>query len=120
PLARPPLPRPAAPAGAVPEREGRPADPGRRLPDPPPPRRGGGARPHPRPPPHPQAFLRHSPARGRRRPQIRSRNARPRRSLHDRALHARIRYEAPRVVLPGTSTCPPEDVVRREVTVDPH
>ena len=31
-----------------------------------------------------------------------------------------IRYEAPRVVFPGTSTCPPEDVVRREVTIDPH
>ena len=34
PLTRPPLPRPPPPARALPEREGRPADPRRRLPDP--------------------------------------------------------------------------------------
>ncbi len=57
PLTRPPLPRPAAPAGAVPEREGRPADPRRRVPDPAPARREGRPRPAARPPAH---LLRHS------------------------------------------------------------
>ena len=51
----------------------------------------GRPRPHSRPPAPPPPFVRHSLARGRRRPQIRSRNARACRSLHYRALHPRIR-----------------------------
>ena len=39
---------------------------------------------------------------GRRRPALSAGDARPRRSRHDRALHARIRSAASRVVFPGT------------------
>ena len=46
-------------------------------------------------------LVRHAPARGRRRPTERPGDARPRRSRHDRALHARDRPQAPRGVLLG-------------------
>ena len=107
PRARPALPRPPPPAGAVPERPGRPADPRRRLPDPAPARGEGRARAGARPPAPAPALVRDAPARGRRRPAQRPGDARPRRPGHDRALHPRLRPAPPRVVLPGPSARAP-------------
>ena len=53
-----------------------------------------------RPPASAPPLLRDPPARGRRRPALRSGDARARRSGDDRALHPRIRSAPPRVVLP--------------------
>ena len=101
PLARAPVPRPPPPARALPERPRRPSDPGRGLPDPPQARREGRPRPAPRPPAPPAPLLRHAPAGGRRRPQIRSRNARPCRSFDNGAVHPRNRSATSGVVLPS-------------------
>ena len=104
---RPAAPRPPAPPRALPERARRRAHAGGRLPHPAPPGREGGPRPAPHPPAPAPPLVRHPPARGRRRPTQRSGDARPCRSRDDRALHARNRSQASRVVLPGTSPCTP-------------
>ena len=91
PRPRPPLPRRPAPAGALPERARRRADPRRRLPHPAPARRDGGPRAGPGPPPSAAPLLRDPPAGGRGRPALRAGDAGPRRSGHHRALHPRIR-----------------------------
>ena len=72
-----------------------------RVPHPPPPRREGRARARARPPAPAPPLVRDPPARGRRRPPLRAGDARARRPLHDRALHARLRPP------------PPGDVLRR-------
>ncbi len=81
----------APPARALPERPRRTAHPGRGVPHPAQARGEGRARPTARPPPPPAAFLRDASARGRRRPPLRSRNARTCRSFHHRDLHPRNR-----------------------------
>ena len=101
PLPRPALPRPPAPAGALPQREGRRADPLGRVPDPAPARRDRRARGRARASPPAPALVRHAPARGRRRPAQRAGDARPRRPEHHRALHARHRPAAAGGLLPG-------------------
>ena len=94
-LDKPPPPR------ALPERQGRPADARRRVPDPAPPGRESGPRADADPSAPAPPLVRNAPARGRRRPTQRPGDARPRRSRHDRALHARHRPQAPRGVLLG-------------------
>ena len=124
PRARSPVPRPAPPAGAVPERARRPAHARRRLPHPAPPRRQGRARARAHPPAPPAPLVRDAPARGRRRPARGSGDARACRSRDDRALHARIRSQAARVVFPGAPACAPFEArnTSKEVGMhlDPH
>ena len=86
------------------------------LPDPAPPRREGGPRAAARPPAPPPPLVRDPPARGRRRPTQRPGDAGPRRPLHDRALHARIRSKASGVVLPSAPTCAQEHDSRKDVS----
>ena len=100
-------PRPAPPPGALPQRPGRRAHARRRVPDPAPARREGRPRAGARPPAPASPLVRDPPTRGRRRPEKRSGDARPCRSRHDRALHARNRSAAPGVVLPGAPTRAP-------------
>ena len=99
----------APPAGAVPQRARRAAHPRRRLPHPPAPRResraGAGTRPSAPAPP----LVRDAPARGRRRPTRGTGDARACRSRDDRALHARIRSPAARVVFPSAPACAPQE-----------
>ncbi len=102
---RPPSPRPPRPGRAVPERARRPAHPGRRVPDPASARGEGRARAAARAPAPAPSLVRDAPARGRRRPPQRPGDARPRRPLDNGALHARIRPEASRVVLPSAPAC---------------
>ena len=109
PRARAPLPRQAPPARALPERAGRRPHPRRRVPDPAPPGRPRGPRAGARPPAPAAAFLRHAPARRRRRPAQRPGDARPRRPRHDRALHARLGPPPARRLLPQPPPrAPPE------------
>ena len=98
-----PVSRPPASPRAVPERPGRAAHPGRRLPDPAAAGRARGPRARARPPASAPPLVRHAPARGRRRPAQRPGDARPRRPRHDRALHARQRPPPPRRLLPQPS-----------------
>ncbi len=63
----------------------------------------GGPRPPPGSPTLVTALVRHAPPRGRRGPEIGSRNAGPCRSLHNRAVHPRNRQAASGVVFPGAS-----------------
>ena len=109
----------APPAGALPEREGRRAHPRRRVPHPAPPRREGRARPDARPPAPAAALVRDASAGGRRRPPIGSGNARPCRSVDDRAVHPRIRPAPSRVVLPGAPARSQENG-GLHVSIDPH
>ena len=84
---------------AVPQREGRAADAGRRVSHPPAARRACRARARARAPASPPPLVRDPSARGRRRPPQRPGDARARRSRHDRALHARDGQAPPRDVL---------------------
>ena len=95
----------AQPARALPERPRRPAHPRGRLPDPAQAGRESRARPAPRSSASAPPLVRHSPARGRRRPPLRPGDAGPRRPRHDRALHPRNRSEASGVVFPGAPSC---------------
>ena len=101
--------------GALPERARRAAHPRRRVHDPAPPGREGGPRAAARPPAPAPPLVRDPPARGRRRPTQRPGDARPRRPLHDRALHARIRSKTSRVVLPSAPTCAEEHDSQKDV-----
>ena len=115
---RPPAPRPPRPGRALPERPRRPAHAGRRVPDPAPAGGEGRARAAARAPAPAPPLVRHAPARGRRRPAQRPGDARPRRSLDDRALHARIRPEASRVVLPSAPACATTYDLERDASDD--
>ena len=88
--------------------------------DPPPARGAGRARAGARAPAPPPALVRDASPRGRRRPQERPGDARPRRPLDDRALHARIRSPPSRVVLPRASTRAEDDDEGRGMTGEPN
>ena len=95
-----PAPRPSPPPRPVPQRARRSADPRRRVPHPPTARRPRGARARARAPAPAASFVRHAPARGRRRPPQRPGDARPRGRRDDRAVHARLRPPPTGRVLP--------------------
>ena len=106
-------PRPASPPRPVSQRARRRADPRRRVPHPPPAGRPRRPRAWPRAPAPASAFVRHAPARGRRRPPKRPGDARPRRRRDDGALHAHLRPAPARRVLPGAPARPPPHRVAR-------
>ena len=111
-----PLPRPAAPPGALSERAGRSADARGRLPDPAPACREGRPRPDARSSAPAPPLVCDPSAGRRRRPAQRAGDARPRRPVDDRALHARIRSASPRVVLPGAPARAGDDPRRKMTT----
>ena len=114
PRARPAAPRPPVPARALPERPRRAADASRRVPHPAKARGESGSRAHARPPPPTAPLVRDAPPRGRRRPPQRPGDARPRRSRHDRALHAHLGPPETRGLLQRSPSRAEEDLAFRQ------